>query len=114
MINASIMELETNLSFDAEIDATPAEKLNFATFYVDEKEYRRPTSVNTHGVIEFNIQKPASYVEAFLNKWYKTRKRIDIMLEADGHMYLMKGCYIRSFTSAKEAFTVFYNTFKES
>lgn len=114
MLNASVMELETNMSFDVQIDCTPSEKQEMTTVFVDDKEVKRPSVTVSHGIIEFKALNTNIYIEKFLTKWFKTRKRIDLMLEADGHMYFMKGCSIKSFSTAFDSFTVFYNTFKEA
>lgn len=47
-------------------------------------------------------------------KWHASRKRINLMVETDEHMYLVKGCSVKKFDTPKKAFTVFYNTFKEA
>ena len=114
MIVASVTELGTNMSFDAQIDTTPSQTQNFAIVYVDDKEVKRPTSTSSSGLIKFKINKVSPDIDKFLNRWFKTRKRIELMVEAEGSMYFMKGCSMKEFTSSKKQFTVFYNTFKEA
>lgn len=114
MINAFITELDTNMSFNAKIDRTPSETQNYAIVYVDDNEVRRPTSTSMSGLINMRIVNNSSDIDAFLNKWFKTRKRIELMIEANEHMYFVKGCSIKSFTDVNKEFTIFYNTFKEA
>lgn len=114
MQDVIITELETNLSFKASIDNPPEVKQSFSTFYVDEKEVKRPTVAQVNGLIEVLIYNPQSVISNFLQKWKKTRKRINLMIETNDHMYLMKGCSIKNFETPEKAFTIFYNTFKEA
>lgn len=114
MQDTIITELETNLSFEAKIDSTPEVKQNFSTVYVDEKEVRRPTVAEVNGLLEIKLSNPDSHVSDFIKKWNASRKRIDLMVETESRMYLMKGCSVKKFDTPKKAFTVFYNTFKEA
>lgn len=114
MQDVIIMELETNLAFKASIDNPPEVKQSFATVYVDEKEVKRPTVAQVNGLIEIQVSNPNSTISNFLQKWKRTRKRINLMIETNDHMYLMKGCSIKRFETPDKAFTVFYNTFKEA
>lgn len=114
MKDVIITELDSNLSFNAEIDNPPEVKQNFSTVYVEEKEVRRPTVSQVNGIIKVKLSNPDNLVCDFIKKWHKIKKRIDLMVETDNHLYLMKGCSIKEFESPKKAFTVFYNTFKEA
>ena len=76
MQDAIVMELDSNLSFKAQIDTTPATKQSFATVYVDEKEVKRPTITQSNGLIDFKLVDADSKITAFIEKWNKTRKRI--------------------------------------
>ncbi len=114
MIDGSITELDTNMSFDVKVKSTPSKTQNYAIVYVDDKEVKRPTSTSVSGIVEFELDELPQSVEEFLAHWYRSRKRIDIMLEADEHMYFMKGCSIKTFDEVKKVFTVFYNSFRES
>ncbi len=114
MQDVIVTELETNLSFKANIDNPPEVKQNFSTVYVDEREVRRPTVSEVNGVIEIKLSNPDSHVSDFIKKWNASRKRINLMIETEKHMYLVKGCSVKKFDTPKKAFTVFYNTFKEA
>lgn len=114
MQDVIIMELETNLSFKAKIDNPPEVKQNFTTVYVDEKQVKRPTVAQVNGLIEIKLANPDDKISNFVKKWHASRKRINLMVETDDHMYLVKGCSVKKFDTPKKAFTVFYNTFKEA
>ena len=114
MQDAIVMELDSNLSFKAQIDTTPATKQSFATVYVDEKEVKRPTITQSNGLIDFKLVVADSKITAFIEKWNKTRKRINLMVESNDRMYFLKGCSVKKFESSQKAFTVFYNTYKEA
>ena len=109
-----VTELDTNLSFKASIDNTPEVKQSFSSVYVDEKEVRRPTVAQVNGVLTVNITELNDTISNFVTKWYKMRKRINLMLETDEHIYLIKGCSIKHFEAPDKTFTIFYNTFKEA
>lgn len=114
MQDVIIMELDTNLSFKASIDNPAEVKHSFTTVYVDEKEVKRPTVSQVNGLLEVKLANPNETISNFVQKWNKTRKRINLMVETDEHMYLIKGCSIKRFETPKKAFTIFYNTFKEA
>lgn len=114
MQDVIIMELESNLSFKAKIDNPPEIKQNYATVYVDEKEVRRPTVAQVNGLIDVKLSNPGEKILNFINSWHSSRKRINLMLETDTHMYLVKGCSVKKFDINKKVFTIFYNTFKEA
>ena len=108
------MELDTNLSFKAKIDATPSARQSFATVYVDEKEVKRPTVTQSNGLIDFKLVEANDNINKFVEKWNRTRKRINLMVESDNRMYFLKGCSVKKFKNAEETFTIFYNTYKEA
>ncbi len=114
MQDVIIMELDTNLSFKAKIDNPPEVKQNFTTVYVDEKQVKRPTVAQVNGLIEIKVSSPDDKISNFITKWHASRKRINLMVETDEHMYFMKGCSVKKFDTPKKVFTVFYNTFKEA
>lgn len=114
MQDAIVMELDTNLSFKAKIDTTPSARQSFATVYVDEKEVKRPTVTQSNGLIDFKLVEANDNINKFVEKWNKTRKRINLMVESDNRMYFLKGCSVKKFKNAEEKFTVFYNTYKEA
>ena len=64
--------------------------------------------------IDFKLVDADSKITAFIEKWNKTRKRINLMVESNDRMYFLKGCSVKKFESSKKAFTVFYNTYKEA
>ncbi len=114
MQEATITELDSNLSFEVKIDNPPEIKQNFATVYIDDKEVKRPNVIQSIGLIEVKAVSPSSEVNDFLLKWKDSKKRIDLMLETGETMYFMKGCSIKKFESPKKAFSVFYNSFKQA
>lgn len=114
MQDAIVMELDTNLSFKAKIDTTPAAKQSFATVYVDEKEVKRPTVTQSNGLIDFKLVEANDNINKFVEKWNRTRKRINLMVESGDRMYFLKGCSVKKFKNAEETFTIFYNTYKEA
>lgn len=114
MQDAIVMELDTNLSFKAKIDATPSARQSFATVYVDEKEVKRPTVTQSNGLIDFKLVEANDNINKFVEKWNRTRKRINLMVESDNRMYFLKGCSVKKFKNAEETFTIFYNTYKEA
>lgn len=109
-----ITELESNLSFKAGINNPPEVRQNFSTFYVEEKEVRYPTVAQTNGTILISLENPDVKISNFITKWNSSRRRINLMIETDEHMYLVKGCSIKRFEDIEKPFTVFYNTFKEA
>lgn len=114
MQDVTITELESNMSFEAKIDNPPEIKQNYTTVYIDEKMVKRPNISQTNGLIEIKLVKPDKTISDFVTNWFKTRKRINLMAQNDEHMYFMKGCSIKRFTSPEKAFIVFYNNFKEA
>lgn len=114
MFNASVMELETNLNFNVQIDKLPSEKQNYTIVYIDDKEVKRPTVTETYGTINFKIEQVTPKVDSFLVRWFKTKKRIDLMLETENCMFFLKGCSLKMFKASEETFTVFYNSFREA
>lgn len=114
MQNVVITELESNLSFKAEIDNAPEVKQSYTTVYVEDKEVRRPTVAQVNGVIDVKLTNPDAKVSNFITKWYASRIRINLMIETDEHMYLVKGCSVKKFETPEKVFTLFYNTFKEA
>ena len=102
------------MSFKAKIDTTPSAKQSFATVYVDEKEVKRPTVTQSNGLIDFKLVEANDNINKFVEKWNRTRKRINLMVESDNRMYFLKGCSVKKFKNAEETFTVFYNTYKEA
>lgn len=114
MQDVIITELETNLSFKASIDNPPEVKQSYTTVYVDEKELKRPTISQANGLIKVKVSVINNNISNFINRWYTTKKRINLMLETNEHMYLMKGCSIKQFKAIDENFVIFYNTFKEA
>ncbi len=109
-----ITELDSNLSFKAEIDNPPETKQNFVTVYVDEKEVRRPTVTQSNGLIEIKTLSPDDETSNFLITWKNSKKRIDLMVETDENMYFLKGCSVKTFESPQKTFSVFYNSFKQA
>ena len=115
MKDAIITELDSNLSFNVEIDNPPEVKQNFSTLYVDDKEVKSSTFAESNGEIVIKLKDAIDQISNYITNWNSSKKRIDLMIETNQHMYLVKGCYIKRFEGLeKAAFTVFYNTFKES
>lgn len=114
MQEVTITELDSNLSFKAKIDNPPEIKQNFTTVYVDEKEVKRPTVAQSNGLMNVQLSVSDDKILIFIKKWYSTKKRIDLMLENDAHMYLIKGCSVKKLDTSKNIFIIFYNTFKEA
>lgn len=114
MQDVTITELDSNLSFDAKIDNPPEITHNFSRVYIDEKEVKRLNVSQSTGLIDVKLSNPNDVTADFVKKWYDKRKRIDLMIETDNHIYLMKGCSVKKFDTPKKVFTFFYNTFKEA
>lgn len=114
MYNVSVMELETNLTFNAQLDQLPQEKQNFSVVYIDNKEVKRPAATEKYGTLNFSAPEFTPKFENFFNKWFKTKKRIDLMLETQDCMFFLKGCSIKSYDSDNKSFILFYNSFQES
>ncbi len=114
MQDVIITELENNLTFKAEIDNPPEVKQNFSTLYVDDKEVKSSTFAESNGEIVIKLKDTNAKISNYITNWHSSKKRINLMIETNQHMYLVKGCFIKKFEDAEKAFTVFYNTFKEA
>ncbi|MFQ8626867.1 MAG: hypothetical protein ACLSA2_10685 [Candidatus Gastranaerophilaceae bacterium] len=112
MQDAIVMELDNELSFKAKLIQLLLQ--SFATVYVDEKEVKRPTVTQSNGLIDFKLVDANDSINKFVEKWNRTRKRINLMVESGDRMYFLKGCSVKKFIDAKKPFTVFYNTYKEA
>lgn len=114
MRDVIITELDSNLSFNAEIDNPPEVKQNFSTLYVDDKEVKSFTFAESNGEIVIKLKDSNAKISEYITNWHSSKKRINLMIETNQHMYLVKGCYIKRFEDPEKAFSIFYNTFKES
>ncbi len=114
MQNVIITELVNNLSFRAEIDSPPEIKQSFTTVYVEEKQVKRPTVALANGEISVKLNEPNDKISNFLKKWHASKKRINLMIETNEHMYLLKDCSVKKFENAEKEFLIYYNTFKEA
>lgn len=114
MINVTLTELTTNISFEAKSDRLPGTTTSYNVMYVDEKEVKTPAITQSNGSMKVKLTNPDSTVENFLARWQQTKKRISVMFEAPQKVYLLKGCYIKDYTNPDKAFSLVYNTYKES
>lgn len=114
MYNANFMELETNISFDCEIDDVPRIKQNFTTVFMGKKKVKRPTSVERYGKFQVTLQKIGTKEINFLKKWAASKKRIDLMVETAENIYIIKRSYVKEFLGEDSPLVVYYNDFRES
>lgn len=114
MLDVTITELDSNLSFKAKMGNPPSDIKTYSTVYIDEQEIKRPVVDRASNLVDIKIPSPDNEVSDFVMKWKNSGKRIDLMIETNERMYFLKGCSLKNFESPKKQFSVFYNSYREA
>lgn len=114
-MNVTFTELETNLSFDAEINTLPGVTKNYSTVFVNEQEVKRSGTSQLTGTIEATFtSEPNNTTKNFLENWYTSKKRIEIMLETGTEVYLLKYCFLKKLDFSNKICDIFYNSYRKA
>lgn len=114
MYNAILMELDTNISFDCDLENLPIVKQNFSIVFNAGKKIKRPTSIEKYGQIKIIFKKINKIEKDFINSWLISKKKINLMIETSESIYMLKRSYIKECVDESKTFSIFYNDFEES
>lgn len=114
MQKVTITELDTNMDFQAEIDALPDTTQSYSSVYIDNLEIKRSSISQANGIIKIKPNNPDDEVTSFLGKWNVSKNRVNLIIETGDSVYLLKQCSVRKFDTSKKVFYVFYNSYKQA